>query len=189
MQCAYSTCVKEMSLATGILGTARRLCCCIAAVAVILLAAEGVWASAPTSQPSVSDQGFPGGSDTTGVMWQMLASVLGILFIGVLAVLVTKKLLPRLVRSGGKRISVLETAHLEPGKRLHLLQVGGRKILVGSSRDGMTKLGDVTDAFAPDYPQVARQVETSGSHANPAVFPSLIKSGQDRDAGEGGMTK
>ena len=153
------------------------------------MAIEGVWASAPASQPALKEWEFSGGDDTTGVMWQMLASAMGILFIGVLAILVTKKLLPRLTRSSGKQISVLETAHLEPGKRIHLVQVGGRKVLVGSSRDGVTKLGDVTDAFVSDYSQVARQVEASESDANPAAFPSPIKGEQDRDAGEGGTTK
>ncbi len=177
-----------MSLATRIPGAGGWLCCRIAAVSAILLATNGLGASTPTSKPSVPE-GFPSGGDTTGMMWQMLASVLGILVIGVLAIVVIKKLLPRLARSGGKRISVLETAHLGPGKHIHLLQVGVRKVLVGSSRDGVTKIGDVTDAFAPDYPQVARQVEASGSHANPVAFSSPIKSGQDRDAGEGGTTK
>ena len=177
-----------MSLATGILGTARRASCFIAPVAVIFLAAEGVWASTPTSGPALRESEFLGGGDTTGMMWQMLASALGILFLGVLAILVTKKLLPRLARSGGKRISVLETSHLGPGKHVHLLQIGDKKILVGSSRDGMTRLGDVTDAFGADYSQVARQVEASGSHAD-AAFPPQIKSGRNRDADEGGATK
>ena len=60
---------------------------------------------------------------------------------------------------------------------------------MGSSRDGVTKLGDVTGAFGADYSQVARQVEASQSDANPAAFPSPIKGEGDRDAGEGGATK
>ena len=169
-------------------GAGGRLCCCIAAVSVILLATNGLWASTPTSKPSVPE-GFPGGGDTTGMMWQMLASVLGILVIGVLAILVIKKLLPRLAKSSGKRISVLETAHLGPNKHIHLLQVGLRKVLVASSRDGVVKLGDVTDAFAADYPHVARNVEAAASHANVAAFAPSIKDEQDGPPGERGTTK
>ncbi len=177
-----------MSLATRIPGAGGWLCCRIAAVSAILLATNGLWAYAPTSQPSVSDQGFPGG-DTTGMMWQMLASALGILAIGVLAILVIKKLLPRLAKSGGRRISVLETAHLGPNKHIHLLQVGLRKVLVASSRDGVVKLGDVTDAFGADYPHVARNVEAAASHANVAAFGPSIKDEQDGPPGERGTTK
>jgi len=93
-----------------------------------------------------------------GVMWQLLSSVLVIAVMGVGAYLVIKKLLPRLGKSVGKKhIRVLETTYLGPHKTVHLLQVGARKYLVASSRDGVSMLTEVSTAF-----QGAPEENTSG---------------------------
>ncbi len=164
--------VKRMCSFSRILGSTGWLYTGIGAAMVMLLAVERVWASAPTSRPGGFRQGFPGDGETTGIAWQMLAATLVILFVGVVAIVVVKKLLPRLAKSRGKRISVLETAYLGPHKSVHLLQVGDRKVLVGSSRDGVVRLGDVTDAFAGNYAEVARDVEAEGPPAALAVAGS-----------------
>ena len=169
--------VKKMRLLSRILGASGRLYAGIAAAMVMLLAVGRVWASAPTSRPGGFRQGFPGGGDTTGIGWQMLAATLVILFVGVVAIVVVKKLLPRLAKSRGRRISVLETAYLGPHKSVHLLQVGARKVLVGSSRDGVVRLGDVTEAFAGDYTEVARGVEAERPPAALAVAGSSNQPG------------
>jgi len=86
-----------------------------------------------------------------------IASMLGMLlgYLAVIAILagvavfVVKRIFPRIGASqaGGRQIQVVETAHLGPRKTVFLLRVGSRKILVGSSREGMANLGDVTDAL------------------------------------------
>lgn len=169
--------VKRMCSFSRLLGAAGWLYPGIAAAMAIFLAAGRVWASTPTSGPRGFHQGFSGGGDTTGIVWQMLAATLVVLFVGVVAILVIKKLLPRLAKSSGRRISVLETAYLGPHKSVHLLQVGARKVLVGSSRDGVVELGDVTDAFAADYSEVARSVEAEKPPAAVAVAGSLNQPG------------
>ena len=93
-------------------------------------------------------------------MWQMLAAALIVLAVGFLAFFVVRKLLPRISRASGKRISVLETVYLAPRKTVHLLQVGSVKLLVASSPDGVVRLDDVTGAFPPDYADIARSIGT-----------------------------
>ena len=91
------------------------------------------------------------GGSTPPAMWKMLAYMLVIVVLGVGAIVVVRKVLPRIgaAMPSGKRISTIETAHLGPRKTVHLLQVGTRKILVGGTREGLSMLADVTDAFDP----------------------------------------
>jgi len=96
------------------------------------------------------------------LVWQMLATTLVILVLGGLAIFLVKRVLPKIARTTGRRISVLETAYLGPRRAVHLLQVGSRKLLVASSPEGVRKLDDVTGAFGADYAEVARQVGGPG---------------------------
>ena len=92
------------------------------------------------------------------MMWTMLSTMLVILALGVGVLFLLKKVRPKRRRAAGKKISVLETVYLEPRKAVHLLQVGSMKLLVASSSEGLTKLDNVTEAFPPDYDEVARRV-------------------------------
>ena len=84
---------------------------------------------------------------TTGLLYRMLAYTAVILLLGGVALLVVRKVLPKITRPGGKRISVVETVYLGPRKTVHLLQVGSQRFLVAGSRDGISMLGEVTVAF------------------------------------------
>jgi flagellar biogenesis protein FliO len=53
--------------------------------------------------------------------------------------------MPRLAPSQGKKVKVLETVHLGPRKMVHLLEIGGQQILIGSTPDKITKLADIMD--------------------------------------------
>jgi flagellar biogenesis protein FliO len=88
-------------------------------------------------------------------LWQMLAAVAVIVVLGGLALLVVRKLLPRIAPRGGKRMAVVETIYLEPRKALHLVRVGGQKFLLAASREGLSVLAEVTDVTMdePDRPQ------------------------------------
>jgi flagellar biogenesis protein FliO len=95
-------------------------------------------------------------SNTGSLLAQMLASVMVILVIGGIAVVVVKRLLPRIGVRGGKRISVRETIYLGPKKTVHLLQVGRRQLLVGSTKEQITMLADVTEAFEDELAKAIR---------------------------------
>lgn len=139
-----------------------------AAVAAVVLTATGAcWAAATTtSAPTIPRSPLlrDSNTDVTGLMWHMLAAALIVLTIGFLAFFVIRKLLPRISRASGKRISVLETKYLGPRKAVHLLQVGSVKLLVASSPDGVVRLDDVTGAFPPEYADLARGIGTE-THA------------------------
>jgi flagellar biogenesis protein FliO len=87
------------------------------------------------------------------------AALIGVL--GVAAIVVTRKVLPRLgVATGANRsMAVRETAYLGAKNAVYLLQVGGRRLLIGRCRESLTTLADVTDAF--DDPR--EPAETEGS--------------------------
>jgi len=132
----------------------------LCAACVLALTADLCRGETPASQPAGGTFGLSGSGagDTTALMWQMLATTVVVLAIGVAAIYVTKRLLPRIRGAASKRISVLETAYLGQRKAVHLLQVGSRKLLVASSPEGVVKLDDMTGAFADEYDVVARRI-------------------------------
>ncbi len=118
----------------------------------------------PTTDQSGRDSDFwsdigSDGGDGGGVWWQILSAALIVLVLGVIVMIAVKKLLPRISKGGGKRISIVETVYLGPKRTVHLLKVGTRTILVGSWADGIVKLDDVTDAFRSEYDDVAKGVQ------------------------------
>jgi len=91
----------------------------------------------------------PEGS-TAGMTWTLLASLLVVLVLGLLVYGVVKRLLPKLGVKVGRRVRVLETSYLGPRKAIHLLQVGSQRFLIGSTRERITMLSEVTLAFLDD---------------------------------------
>jgi flagellar biogenesis protein FliO len=95
--------------------------------------------------PDVTDK------HTTGALWQMFASILVILAIGGVAILIIKKVLPKLgpmaakggVLSHGGHLRVIETVRLGPQRQVHLLEVDGRRYLVGHTATNITLLAEV----------------------------------------------
>jgi flagellar biogenesis protein FliO len=88
---------------------------------------------------------------TTGALWQMFASMLVILALGGVAILIIKKVLPKLgpiaakggVLSRGGHLRVIETVRLGPQRQVHLLEVDGRRYLVGHTATNITLLAEV----------------------------------------------
>ena len=111
-------------------------------------------ASAPARQrPSFTWENLPR-SDAPGggLIWRTLASVLVVLVLGGIALYLSRRFSPKFVRPAGRSISVVETIYLGPRKPVHLLKVGTRRYLAGGSRDQVSVLADVTDAFPPEAP-------------------------------------
>jgi len=89
--------------------------------------------------------------DTRKAFWRMLASLAVVLVLVVVATIVGKKFLPRLAAHGRRQLRVMETLHVTPRNAVHLMRVGDRVFMLGSTKEGLTTLGDVTDAVAvPD---------------------------------------
>ena len=86
----------------------------------------------------------PGG----GIYYRMMLAVLIVVVLGAAAIYVSKKLLPRITNLPGKEIRVVETVHLGPKKAVHVLEVGSRRLLIGSTSENVTKLADITSDLA-----------------------------------------
>jgi len=114
--------------------------------------------SADDNVESLMNQSFPlqnnqpkltVGSDTNnigagGLFYKMMLMVLMVIFLGVAVMYLSKKLLPKL-NLPGKRIQVTETVHLGPRKSIHLVKVGRKTLLIGSTNENISSLADVTD--------------------------------------------
>jgi flagellar biosynthetic protein FliO len=89
---------------------------------------------------------------TSELFLKMMVSVLLVISLGIAAIYVSKRLLPKITNSPGREIHVIETVHLGPRKSLHLLKIGNQRILIGSTNDTITKLADMDDFCSMDVP-------------------------------------
>jgi flagellar biosynthetic protein FliO len=85
--------------------------------------------------------------ESGNALYKMIVAMSIVAALGVAAIYASKKVLPKLSQTQGKKIKVLETIHLGPRKMVHLLEIGGQQILVGSTPDHITKLVDVIDVI------------------------------------------
>lgn len=81
------------------------------------------------------------------LFFKMMLSVLLVIALGVVAIYISRKVLPRITNLPGKEIHIAETVHLGPRKAIHLLRIGNQWLLVGSTNENITKLADVTGAL------------------------------------------
>jgi len=88
-------------------------------------------------------------------------SVLLVIVFGIVAVYVSRKLLPRIANLPGKKIRVIETAYIAPRKGLHLIQIGDKRLLIASTNDTITMLADVTDSGVDFQSQLEARSKTS----------------------------
>lgn len=103
-----------------------------------------------TQSESKPSNGLSGPLSGREFFYKMLLSVLVVIALGVAAIYISRKLLPRLTNLPAKQIRVLETAHLAPRKGIHLIQAGNRRLLIASTNETITMLADVTDS-ATDF--------------------------------------
>jgi flagellar biogenesis protein FliO len=100
-----------------------------------------------TLQTGINSSGLVTGRE---MFYKMLLSAVIVISLGIGAIYVTKKLLPRISNMPNKKIRVIETTHLAPRKGLHLIQVGTRQLLIASTNETVTMLADVTE-FESDF--------------------------------------
>ena len=86
--------------------------------------------------------------DDISMPWtKMLASLMILIALGVVALIVTRKVLPRIRPGAGRNLRVIETTYLAPRQAVHLVQVGTRQYLLASGKDGVTLLTEVSATF------------------------------------------
>ena len=86
--------------------------------------------------------------DTGKMFLKMMLAVGLIIAMGIGAIYFSRKLLPKIANLPGKKIQVIETVHLGPRKAVHLLRVGSRHILIGSTAESISKLADINDGLS-----------------------------------------
>jgi flagellar biogenesis protein FliO len=87
------------------------------------------------------------GSGTRELFFKFMVSVLFLVALGAGGIYVSKRFLPKFTNLSGKEIRIAETVHLGPRKAVHLLEVGERRFLIGSTNEKITRLADLTSTL------------------------------------------
>jgi flagellar biosynthetic protein FliO len=85
--------------------------------------------------------------DTKELVFRMMLSVLLVIVLGTGLVYFVKRFGGRITGTAGKKIRVIETVALGTRRMVHLVEVGEKRILIGSTNENITMLADVTDAL------------------------------------------
>jgi flagellar biosynthetic protein FliO len=108
---------------------------------------------AKTDSPFARDPDFAGKSSydlgRSEFFIRTMLAVVFVIVLGAAAIYVSRKLLPKIAARSGKEIRIVETVHLGPRKAVHLIEVGKRRFLIGSTNENIRKLAEVTAGF-PD---------------------------------------
>ena len=83
-------------------------------------------------------------SNNSELFYRTMLAVIIVIVLGVSAIYLTKKLLPKITNSSGKEIQIVETVHLGPRKSVHLIEIGNQRFLIGSTNENICKLADLT---------------------------------------------
>jgi hypothetical protein len=101
-------------------------------------------------QQQAGNQLTPGNYDSGGIYFRMLFAIFIVAGMGAAVYWLAKRL--RCNVAGGKkgRIEILETAYLAARKTLHIVRVGRKTFLIGSTNDSISSIADISDSFAED---------------------------------------
>jgi len=143
--------MKSKSKKAAILLTAMILVC---GVLVLRYSQAGETGKSLTASPKTlfsNDPNFFSGqakqSSGQELFVKMILSVLLVVTLGVAVIYVSKRFLSKIPHLGKRDIKIAESISLGPNKTVHLLEIGRRKILVGSTNENITMLADVTEAL------------------------------------------
>ena len=111
--------------------------------------------TAPAASGGVAEMLF-------GVLWR-LALVIGLIY---LFFAILRRWQSGKTRIGKKRLHIIESLHLTPRQTIHLIQVGSRSFVVGSTDQAMSLLAEME----PEDIEIVTQNPDQGQ-----VFPSLLQ--------------
>ena len=101
------------------------------------------------------------------LVFRTIASVAIVITLGAVAIYVSKKFRGRLGNLQDKKINIVETAHLGPHKKVHLVKIGNQQLLIGSTNDNITMLADVTGASnSQSFSKTLDEMDFSTNQAN-----------------------
>ena len=81
--------------------------------------------------------------DTGGFYWRMVLATLIVLVLGTAAYYVSKRLGGKISNIPGRQIKLVETLYLGSRKALHLIKVGNRSIIVGTTPTTITRVAEL----------------------------------------------
>ncbi len=141
----------------------------LAAGVVVVLCSEGLGSEGQESlssklSPGIFDDANFSGRDnerfeTGELFYRMILAILLVVVLGVAAIYVSKRLLPKITTLAGKEIRIVETVYLGQRRALHLIEAGGRRILIGSTNEAITKLAEVGSEASVSSGQSSEQEE------------------------------
>ena len=116
-------------------------------------------AAAPTSP----DENKPVGQntlDTSEALKKLVTSTLLIIVLGAAAVYLARRIMPKVNAAMGKELKVIESIRLGPGRQVHMIKVGSRRLLIGSAAESVTYLADVSG----ELPEAQRPQEEAAKN-------------------------
>ena len=116
-------------------------------ISLFLICAAAVFAAPAEQDLVIPDSGAPGAGSAGGFgLWDffrtllVLALIIGAVY-GVLHLL--KKVHPKFIQADDKQIKVEAAKMLAPGRIVHIIEVEGRRFLVGSADHGVQLLAEL----------------------------------------------
>jgi len=103
-------------------------------------------------------------ASTRELFFKMMVSVVLVVVLGAIAIYASKRLAGKIANLPGKKIKIVETAHLGPRKAVHLLRIGDRCLLIGSTNDNITKLADLTTEIVIQETLLAKESDLAKAH-------------------------
>jgi flagellar biosynthetic protein FliO len=104
-----------------------------------------------TPRSFLSDPNLPSESNVslanTELLMRLAFAILVVIGLGAATLYVSRKVLPKVTHAANKEIRVVETTYLGPRKSLHLVEIGGRRLLLGSTHDRIATLAHLSDTW------------------------------------------
>ena len=90
----------------------------------------------------------PSGLKDKELVYKFIFSVFLVVAVGTGAIYFSMRLGGKIARISGKNVQIVETLYLGQRKALHLLKIGRREILVGSTNENINLIADITETFS-----------------------------------------
>ena len=97
---------------------------------------------------AVGDQPQSRDRSTTELFLRSMGALLIVVALMVVALSLSKRIMPKLGRNAGKEIKIIETTVLGPRKYLHVVRVANQRLLLGSTNDRINMLAHLVDDLA-----------------------------------------
>ncbi|HSV27531.1 MAG TPA: flagellar biosynthetic protein FliO [Sedimentisphaerales bacterium] len=115
----------------------------IVLLGTLLVLPCAVQAAAPTSPEEESIIGQHA-LDTSEALKTLVTSALLIIVLGAAAIYLARRIMPKVNAAMGRELKVIESIRLGPGRQVHIIGVGSRRLLIGSAAESVTYLTEVS---------------------------------------------